>query len=74
MKLGEMLEIIDSNIRLEMPMKIEEYQKKEDISKERMNYEVEHIEFKNNLTIIRLCIPNKIPTLEALGYSFETGV
>lgn len=74
MILRELLAVVNSHITLVISGMKEEYKIKSDIPDARLNFEVKTIEAIESRLIIKLDEPRKVPTLEELGYSFETGV
>jgi len=74
MKLIELLTVIDSAVLLESTNKKETYISKSAIPEEQMNCVVKFIKPLNNSILIVLDEPEKVKSLEELGYSFEAGM
>lgn len=74
MKLKELLMFIESKVTLELSENEVKYERKADIPDTLKNHEVKRIEAKINSIFIKLDEPKKVPTLEELGYSFESGM
>lgn len=74
MKLKELLIFIESKVTLELCENEMKFERKTDIPETFKNHEVRRIEAKTNNILIKLDVPKKVPTLEELGYSFETGM
>lgn len=65
---------VESKVTLELFETEMRYERKADIPDTFKNHEVRGIEGKLNSIFIKLDEPNKVPTLEELGYSFEAGM
>jgi hypothetical protein len=74
MRLRELLIMIDSHFTLELPKGNFTYETKTKVPEEFQSLEVKRIEAFHNELRIKLEVSKKAPTLEELGYSFETGV
>ena len=74
MMLNDLLANIDSRVTLVISGAEEDYKTKSDIPAALMNFEIETIKAGNNSLIVKLAKPEKVPSLEELGYSFEVGV
>ena len=74
MKLKELLEIVDSELTIEISGVKEKHDSKFDIKKEQMDYIVKSIKTDNNGILIVLEEFKKVETLEELNYSFEAGM
>lgn len=65
---------VESKVTLELFDTEMKYERKADIPDTLKNHEVRRIEAKVDSIFIKLDEPKKVPTLEELGYSFETGM
>jgi len=70
----ELLTVVDSAVLLEIANKKETYSSKSAIQEERMNCVVKFIKPLNNSILIVLDEPEKVKSLEELGYNFEAGM
>lgn len=70
----ELLSVVNFSLKVELSGKIKQYKKTLDIHDDYMDFEVKKIEALDNYILIKLKKPDKVPTLEELGYSFEVGV
>lgn len=74
MRLRVLLPVTDSKITLEIAGVKEEYDSRSAVPEDRMYYVVQSIKGENQRILVKLTKPERVPTLEEQGYSFEVGV